>query len=93
MLHFEGRKGYIDRLKSLLLKYTAKILTKLRFFLIYSFTFELMDGNIEQGNNNRVELSKVRIIGIRIIGGIFKAQSADCSGKQILFKLTESSNY
>ena len=49
MPHFEERKVYIERLKSLLpklLKYTAKILTKLIFLLIYFSVFQLMDKNI-----------------------------------------------
>ena len=43
--------------------------------------FELMDESIAQRNNNRFELSKDRIIGIRIIGQIFNVQSADCLGE------------
>ena len=49
MLHFKGRKVYIDRLKSLLptlWEYTTKILTKLNF----------LEENIDQGNNDWFEL-------------------------------------
>ena len=42
----------------------------------------LMNGNIKSGNKNPFELSKVRIIGIRIIGRILHVISIDCLGKK-----------
>lgn len=94
MLHLEV---YTDRVKSLLLpslwKYTAKILTKLRFLLIYSFFVKLMDENIAYGNNNQLKWSKTWIIRIQIIGRIFNVQNADSWGETDFVRIISHSIY
>ena len=79
MLHFEGRKVYIDKLKRLLpkwWKYAANILTQFSFFINLLLRVPI------NGRKYRLEKQQsVRIIRIRITGRIFNAQSAYFSGE------------